>query len=375
MIFKNNVHPAMQSRYGHFIFRALVGSHSYGTAIETSDHDYKGVYVQAEDDILSFRYKEQFEESKDEVYYEVRRFIQLLQSANPTVLELLFAPEDCIVLMSAPFQLILNQKQHFLTKQCFASFGGYAIAQIQKAKGLNKKMNWEGARIQRKTPLDFCYAYEDGKTFPLSDFLSERGLTQERCGLVALNHFEHCYALYYDTAPTPDVEPTSAYRGIIADDSNDVRLSSVPKGAQPLTIMNFNKSAYSQHCRQYREYEQWLRERNTQRYVDIQGHQQKIDGKNLLHCRRLLDMALEIAEHGTLTVRRPNAEYLLKIRRGEVDLESIIEQAEADIERLNSLQDASQLAEKADMNLCNDLVLEVRYAMRSAMRDTMRSTA
>ncbi len=348
------------SRYGALIFKALVGSHSYGTAIETSDHDYKGVYVQPDDDVLSFRYKEQYEEGKDEVYYEVRRFVQLLQSANPTVLELLFTPDDCIITSAPPFAIIRQHRAAFLTKQCFASFGGYAVAQIQKAKGLNKKMNWEGERFQRKDPLDFCYAYEAGKTFPLSDFLHERGLRQERCGLVALHHFEHCYALYYDDSPE------SVFRGVIADDSNDVRLSSVPKDASPLTIINFNKSAYSHHCRQYREYTTWLEERNTQRYVDVQGHQQKIDGKNLLHCRRLLDMALEIAQNGTLTVRRPNAHELLRIRRGEVDLEQIITQAEADIALLNTLAAASTLPSAVDMSLCNDIVLEARRMFRNA---------
>ena len=346
------------SRHGTLIFKALVGSHSYGTAIVTSDHDYKGVYVQPDDDVLSFRYKEQYEEGKDEVYYEIRRFVHLLQSANPTVLELLFTPEDCVVLMLPPFEAVRQHRTAFLTKQCFASFGGYAVAQIQKAKGLNKKMNWEGKRLERKTPLDFCFAYEDGKTFALEEFLSGRGLSQERCGLVALNHFEHCYALYYDNSAEP------LYRGIVAEDSNDVRLSSVPKGAQPLAIINFNKSAYSHHCRQYREYETWLQERNTQRYVDVQGHQQKIDGKNLLHCRRLLDMALEIAEHGTLTVRRPNAQELLRIRRGEVDLERIIAEAEADIARLNSLAASSTLPDAVDSDLCNDIVLEVRRELR-----------
>lgn len=353
--------PLPTARYGTLLFKTLTGSHSYGTAIATSDHDYKGVYVQPDDDVLSFRYREQYDESKDEVYYEIRRFVQLLQVANPTVLELLFAPEDCIVTSLPPFERVREHREKFLTKQCFSSFGGYAIAQIQKAKGLNKKMNWEGARVQRKTPLDFCYAYEQGKTFPLEDFLQKRGLRQERCGLVALSHFEHCYALYYDDSDN-STEPL--FRGIVADESNDVRLSSVPKGASPLTIINFNKSSYSQHCRHFREYEQWLEHRNTQRYVDIQGHQQKIDGKNLLHCRRLLDMALEIAEHGTLTVRRPNAASLLAIRRGEVDLEHIIAEAERDILRLEELKAASKLAESIDAELCNEIVLQVRREMR-----------
>ena len=130
------------------IYEAIVGSQSYGTNIETSDIDKKGVFIQSTDEILGFGYKEQIDKSKDEVYYEVKRFLELLKSANPTVLELLFSPEDCIISTSPQFELIRKNKDKFLTKQCRNSFGGYAVQQIQKARGLDKKMNWEKNRVQ-----------------------------------------------------------------------------------------------------------------------------------------------------------------------------------------------------------------------------------
>ena len=126
------------------------------------------------------------------------------------------------------------------------------------------------------------------------------------------------------------------------------------------TILYFNKEGYSTHCKDYREYTEWLRNRNTQRYVDIQGHNQQIDGKNLLHCRRLLDMAAEIAVAHRLIVQRPNADYLLQIRRGEVPLEEIIAQAERDLEKLELLYAKSSLPDEVDPDFINDLLLNVR---------------
>ena len=129
--------------------------------------------------------------------------------------------------------------------------------------------------------------------------------------------------------------------------------------------MNFNKEAYSNHCKQYNEYQNWLENRNTQRYVDIQNHQQQIDGKNLLHCRRLLDMAIEIAKESTLHVRRPNAKELLKIRRGEIDLAQFIETASYEIETLDALYAQSSLPDELDFKFVNNLLLEVRsFLMR-----------
>lgn len=64
----------------------------------------------------------------------------MLQSANPAMLDLLFMPEDCIVEKHTAFELILQNRDKFLTKKCLRSFGGYAVAQIKKAKGLDKKL-------------------------------------------------------------------------------------------------------------------------------------------------------------------------------------------------------------------------------------------
>jgi hypothetical protein len=172
--------------------------------------------------------------------------------------------------------------------------------------------------------------------------------------LVALDHFKDCYALYYNTE-------NMGFKGVILDDSNGVRLSSIPKGMNPATMVYYNKDGYSMHCKDYKEYQSWLEARNTQRYVDIQHHNQQIDGKNLLHCRRLLDMAMEIATEKTIKVRRPNADYLLSIRRGEVALEEIIEKAETDLKHLDALFAESDLPMECDKAFVHDLLLEVRH--------------
>lgn len=337
------------------LFKAIVGSQSYGTAIPTSDIDHKGVYIQTPREILGFDYVEQIDVTKDECYFEVRRFLSLLKTANPTVLELLYSPADCVVEKHPAFDLIIKHRDKFLTKKCLNSFAGYAIAQIHKARGLDKKMNWERERTERKTPFDFCYIYENGKTFPLGKFLAEHNMKQEDCGLIRLNHFPDCYALYYDV--------DAGYNGIAGEDSNDVRLSSIPKGENAVTIMCYNKNAYSTHCRDYKSYLTWLEERNENRYVNVGGTEQKYDGKNLLHCRRLLDTAIEIAKTGTLMVRRPNASDLLKIRRGEVNLEELITKAEEDIKELDTLYGKSSLPASVNEELVKQILLEVREAV------------
>ena len=339
----------------NILFKTIVGSYTYGTYIEgISDIDYKGVYIQKNDDILTFKYKEQIDLNKDEVYYEVRRFLQLLQTANPTMLEMLYMPDRFIIEKNPAFDIIVSHRDKFLTQMCINSFGGYAISQIRKARGLDKKINWEKDKVSRKTPLDFIYVYNNGKTIPFNKWMEINDIDQKNCGLVALDHFKDCYALYY--YPNNEYQ----FKGIIEDNSNSLRLSSVPKGLNPKTIIYYNSDGYSTHCKDYREYLEWIEKRNVNRYIHTKNTDSTIDAKNMLHCRRLLDVAKEIATEKTIRVERPNADYLLKIRHGLVDLSQLINEAEKDISELDELYKNSGLPDKVDFQFVNDLLLEVR---------------
>jgi len=371
------------------------GSQAYGTNLPTSDTDYAGVYIQNQDDIFGTAYKEQINDDKnDTVFYELKRFLELVASNNPTILELMNTPEDCIIYKHPLYDTILAWKEVFITKVCAKSFGGYAIQQIKKAKGQNKKQNWEKEKVERKTPLDFCYIHRNEKSFPLTDFLNHNGIKQENCGLSKIPHSRDLYALYYDWKKNPQEDYTSImeskgrnnpelrltwfdpqtimfeygdinpnFRGIVFEDSNDIRLSSIPKDLPQtyfLGSITYNKDEYSKHCKDYNSYQEWLNNRNEQRWVDVESHGQKIDGKNMMHCRRLLEMAREIGEGKGIIVRRPNREELISIRKGEVDLQNLIDRAEKDILEIDELFANSELPESVDKELVHKLLTSIR---------------
>src|ERR1041385_2160774 len=169
------------------IFKCIVGSHAYGTNIETSDIDYKGVYLQPFKETIGWNYKEQIDVSKDEVYYEVKRFLELAMKGNPTMLELLFMPDEMVEISTPTWELIREHKHLFLTKQCRNSFGGYAVQQIKKAKGLDKKMNWEKDRVERKDVIDFCYISIAGRSVKLATYLKDENINPAYCGMVKLD--------------------------------------------------------------------------------------------------------------------------------------------------------------------------------------------
>lgn len=358
----------------NIIYKVRVGSHAYGTNIEGSDEDFKGVFIQSLEDIAINGYREQENINKDETYYELRRFINLCQTGNPTMLELLFSPEDCIIYKHPIFDLILENKAKFLTKSCKFSFGGYAYAQIEKAKGLEKKMNWEASEMARKTPLDFCYTITLLGPRPLKEWLHMQKGNGNRQEFYGVSIIDKCKDLYYIY---PDLQGNLGYHGIVSyknklawqqldtsDEeivSNDLCLSSIPKDQMLLGIvMSYSKDSYIRHCRMYKEYTEWLEKRNIQRYVDIETHGQKIDGKNLLHCYRLIETGIEIAQQKTINVRRPNANFLIEIRKGKHDLNKLLEEAESKIKKLNEEFDVCDLPDKCDISFCTKLITKIR---------------
>ena len=371
------------------LYLVVRGSHAYGTNIETSDTDYAGVFIQSEEDILGNKYVEQISDDKNDIIiYEIRRFLELLGSNNPTVLELLNTPEDCVIYKDPIFDLVLNDREKFISKVCAKSLGGYAKQQISKAKGQNKKQNWEKDKVTRKEVLDFVYVIEGEKSIPWKVWNEDKKYEEKFIGVVNVPNARDIYAVYYDfiarnmfsenisektriiliKLQKESGQPMGfGYKGLVktgeginSAESNQLRLSSIPKGEEPICVVTYNKDGYTQHCNDYKSYQTWLEQRNEARWVDVQSHGQKIDGKNMMHCMRLIQMSREIAEGKGIIVRRPNAKELISIRKGEVDLQTLIDKVEKEIVEIDKLFEESNLPDIVDNKLIHNLIVKIR---------------
>jgi hypothetical protein len=77
--------------------------------------------------------------------------------------------------------------QDFITREAAMTFVQYAMVQVRKAKGLNKKINNPMNR-ERKSLLDFSFIIAGHGSLPLRDCLSKRQWKQENCGLAKIEH-------------------------------------------------------------------------------------------------------------------------------------------------------------------------------------------
>ncbi len=335
---------------GSIIFECISGSRAYGLQTPTSDTDIKGVFILPKDQFYSLEYVGQVNnETNDIVYYELRKFIELCAKNNPNILEMLNTPEDCILYKHPLYDEI--KQRYFLSKLCRNTFANYAFTQIKKARGLNKKIV-NPMEKERKTVLDFCVVRDEKESVQLKDFLQNHDLRSGYCGLAKIPNMKNCYNLFYNESLD--------YRGIAREQANEVSVSNIPKEEQPIGLLYFNLEGYSSYCKKYKEYWQWVKNRNEDRYQNNISHAKNYDSKNMMHTMRLLHMAEEIGRDGEIKVRRSDRDYLLSIKQGKFDYDFLVDKAENIKNKLEVLYQDSELQEKPNLGVVNKLLVSIR---------------
>lgn len=338
---------------GAILFECITGSKAYGLDLPHSDIDIRGVFILPERRFFGLDYLDQVsDETNDIIFYELRRFVDLLYQSNPNLLEMLNVAPEHILFKHPLFDRL--RPEYFLSKRCKDTFLGYARTQIRKARGLNKKI-FNPIPRERQSLLHFCYVAQNGGSVALLPWLAQRGWSQECCGLVNIPHMKDVYGLYYDQ------ERKKGYRGILTkEDANDVTLSSIAKGEKLVAYLFFNRDGYSSYCKDYRQYWEWVEQRSEERYRNTLEHGKNYDAKNMMHTFRLLDMAEEILGKGKVIVRRPNRAELLRIRNGEYTFDELMTMADAKIRHIEELAETSPLPEEPDRGAIEEALVGIR---------------
>lgn len=331
----------------------ISGSKAYNLDTASSDTDIKGVFYLPKDIYFGLEYVPQISnDTNDIVFYELGRYVELLLKNNPNILELLATPSHCI-LYKNPILDVLRPEM-VLSKLCKETFANYAISQIKKARGLKKKIN-NPMDEKRKTILDFCFVIQDNGSVPVTKWLEVKRFDQEKCGLSKIPNTKGMYALYYD------INSIYGYKGIISDElSNDVSLSSIPKGENPQSHLFCNLESYSVYCKEYKEYWDWINKRNDTRYQNNLAHGKNYDSKNMMHTIRLLQMANEIISEQKINVWRSNRDELLSIKSGVMEFQAIMDLGESLINEINQNLSHCSLPDTPDHILVERLLVEIR---------------
>lgn len=118
--------------YEHVIYRCVVGSRAFGLDVDGSDVDRRGIYLPSARLHWSlYGLPEQIEDdSTQECYWELQKFLILTLKANPNLLECLYTP---LVEHADPIaQELLSGRERFLSKLVYQTYNGYVMSQFRK---------------------------------------------------------------------------------------------------------------------------------------------------------------------------------------------------------------------------------------------------
>lgn len=330
---------------GRTILLVTHGSHAYGTAIETSDVDVKGVAVPPSEYFTGF--SKTFEQAvqkaphPDLVVYDIRKFFQKAAECNPNFLETIWVDEDDIRIVTPAGRLLLDARESFLSKKVRHTFSGYAHSQLKRIQGHYRWMRDPPASPPTRKDLK----------------LPERTVIPQN-QLEAAQSAVNKKLLEWELKDLSGVEPAERIRlqNAMAEMVAEMRLTADEKylaAARSIGISdNFLQlldleRQYKSKQEEWRQYQGWLSSRNPARFTLESKH--GYDTKHALHLVRLMRMAREILETGRVIVKRPDRDELLAIRNGVWTYDQLIEWAAAQDAALNEIYIASKLPYSVDV--------------------------
>jgi hypothetical protein len=302
---------AWQSLHGCVVLETVVGSRAWGLSDETSDTDRRGVFV------LPFSWTTALVPVPDDLvsgdgsstFWEIGKAIRQAVRADPNTLEVLFAPE--VEIRDPMGEWLWQARDAFVSAEIYGSFGRYALSQARKLRQSLRLAEHRGLLLDwlRESP-DLSLDAAAGR---LADATGIEAPSQADRLLRAKEYIKQLYRSLHDQALVPAAN-FEALIDLARQGTGDFEL---PRELRP-------KNAY-----------------------------------NLL---RLIATAIAWLETGTADFRvaEPLRSRLLTIKRGEVPLGAVLDEAEALAAELEAARQRTPLPARGDVSRADQVLRRIR---------------
>lgn len=295
------------------------GSYAYGTNIEGSDVDIRGIMLPTRNEILSMNCSEDalVDTNSDTTIYPLKQMVKLLCNANPNTIEILGTRNEDIMILSEEGQLLRENADIFLTKgKVHSAFLGYAQNQLRRLKNAIARDELEQSEKEQH----------------ILESIQKRMAT-----------FEQAYAPISEGGIKLHIEKSNREE-LETEIMIDMSLKNYP----------------------LRDTKKMLDEMaiTLKQYGKLNHRNKKKDEPHLLkhsmHLVRLYLMGIDILlGNGIKTYREDDRELLLDIRNGKYSYEEIYDMAEKLEDKFKDVLEKSNLPERLDIEKINKLVVEI----------------
>ena len=330
---------------GRLVLESVAGSHLYGLNRPSSDLDHLGIFALPRREIDVFPAKDVPEEisqkSPDFKFFELRKFFRLMQNCSPQAVELLFAPDSAYTYTTNVWLGLRAFRSHLVTQRAVRACIGFHDKQVGKATGQNKRVMQPQSREPPRRE-DFCtiipadamscwtLAADPGlfireaiaeNRFPMRPVpLTSKVEDLKECHAARLEGTQSSYRLYWYGN-----EAKGVFR------SGQLVCESIPKEDEWDRFVGqliWNRTGYEEAKRKWKEYWEWMKERNPTRWEGQDGEQFRYDRKNMEHAIRILQMGKSILDKGKpdiLVPEGPDKDTLMDIIEGLPTYQEIME--------------------------------------------------
>lgn len=306
------------------------GSHLYGTNTPSSDLDYKSVYLPSGRDIVLQRIQDvRVSKTKtgdsvknssndiDNESFALHKFVNLLAKGQTVALDMFFANQEMIEKGEnyKPWIELQINKNRILSRQC-QSFIGYCRQQANK-------YGIKGSRM-----------FEAEKA---ADFFSSKvalGLGKSKLYELSANLYGLC-----ENADHTEIVRIKNPNGL------ELEHFSCCNRKAPFTITV--KEASNIYTALYEQYG---------KRAELAKENQGVDWKAVSHAVRVGTQALELLYDHTITMPRPNRDFLVAIKTGRVDFQTVSVYIEYLMENVEIAAKNSTLPPEPDWEWIEDFV-------------------
>lgn len=341
------------------IYLTRHGSHAYGTSLPTSDLDLRGITVAPIHYYLGI--SETFEqavqnEPVDLTIFDLRKFVKLAADANPNALEILFTDPSDHLVVHPVMEVLLENRDAFLSQKAKHTFSGYARAQLRRIQGHHRWLK----SPPKAAPTRQEFGLPERTVIPADQLAAAQAAVTKQVDQWSWHEMEHLDPATRQAVQDEfmrrlteitqwswdelDAKVWLAASRAIGLDENFIRLLDLER-------------QYTGRLKEWQQYQDWKTNRNPARAALEEKY--GYDSKHAMHLVRLTKMCRELLTEGVVRVRRPDAQELLEIRDGCWTYEQLLEYSDRQDAELGELVKSSKLPRQPDRKKLDELCLTI----------------